>query len=425
MTLPSGTVSFLFTDIEGSTKLLRELGSAYAQLLSEHVHILRAEVAKTGGHELELEGDALFAAFERARDAVACAAAAQVALASHHWPGNVEVRVRMGIDTGEPRVSDGRYTGLAVHRAARICAAAHGGQVLVSEAAHAMVAEEQLGEIEFLALGMHRLKDFDRPQRLYQVSAPGLATVFPPPRTLAEPGAPAPALRADERRLRIVVADDSMLVREGTARLLQDAGFEVVGRAATAEDLLADVDRQLPDLAVTDIKMPPGFKDEGLRAAERIRETHPDIGVLVLSQYVEARYAARLLELYPSRVGYLLKDRLSEMAVLTDAIRRIDDGECVVDPTIVQRLMKRASGAGTLRDVTDADRVLLALTAEGHSDDAIASRVGMSAGEVAARLDELFEELGVASTAAEVRRAAPLLELLRSNGPSSRAADSA
>jgi DNA-binding NarL/FixJ family response regulator len=147
--------------------------------------------------------------------------------------------------------------------------------------------------------------------------------------------------------------------------------------------------------------------------------------VLVLSQYVEARYAAPLLKLYPSRVGYLLKDRLSDMAILTDAIRRIYEGECVVDPTIVQRLMNRAQGKGTLGEVGDEDRVLLALTAEGHSDDAIAGRVGMSAGDVAARLNGLFEELGVASTAVEVRRAAPLLELLRSSDPSSRAADSA
>lgn len=414
MTLPSGTVSFLFTDVQGSTRLLRQLGSSYAQLLSEHEHILRAAVAKAGGHELDTEGDALFAAFGRVRDAVAAAVAAQVALGAHKWPGGVDVRVRMGVDVGEPSVSDGRYTGLAVHRAARICAAAHGGQVLLSEAAHAVVADEQFGDVGFAELGVHRLKDFGRPQRLYQVTGPALESAFPAPRTLAEPGAPAPPPRRSAPQLRIVVADDSMLVREGIARLLEDAGFAVVGRASDAQELLDEVSDKAPDIAVTDIKMPPTHTDEGLRAAQHIRESFSDVGVLVLSQYVDARYAARLLELYPSRVGYLLKDRVSDMAVLADAIRRINEGECVVDPTIVSRLMSRAQGAGTLAELGDEDRQLLALTAEGHSDDAIAARVSMSAGDVAARLDELFAELGVATTAAEVRRASPLLELLRS-----------
>jgi DNA-binding NarL/FixJ family response regulator len=146
-----------------------------------------------------------------------------------------------------------------------------------------------------------------------------------------------------------VIADDEALLREGLARLLEDAGFEVAGRCGDADALLRIVEARQPDVAVVDIPMPPNKGDDGLLAAQEIRRSHPAVGVLVLSHYLDSRYAARLLEEAPERAGYLLKDRISEVAVIADALRRIEEGECVIDPTIVSRLVarKRARGPWT------------------------------------------------------------------------------
>jgi len=139
--------------------------------------------------------------------------------------------------------------------------------------------------------------------------------------------------------VRVVIADDETLLREGLARLLEEAGLKVVGKAADAEELVRRVELTRPDVAVVDIKMPPTHTDEGLVAAKEIRGAHPEVGVLVLSHYVESRYAMRLLEEHPERSGYLLKERVSDVAVFIDALQRIDEGECVLDPTIVSRMI--------------------------------------------------------------------------------------
>ena len=143
--------------------------------------------------------------------------------------------------------------------------------------------------------------------------------------------------------MRVVIADDETLLREGLARLLDEAGIQVVGKAATADELMRRVELTRPDVAIVDIRMPPTHTDEGLVAAQEIRSSHPEVGVLVLSHYVESRYAMRLLEEHPERSGYLLKERVSDVAVLVDALQRIDEGECVLDPTIVSRLVGQAA----------------------------------------------------------------------------------
>ena len=174
--LPSGAVTFLFTDVEGSTALLKQLREHYAAGLAVHQHLLREAFARHGGHELDTQGDAFFYAFPRARDAVLAALDAQRALRAYgDWPDGAAFEVRMGIHTGQAELSDGRYTGLAVHRAARICAAAHGGQVLVSQATETLLADEEEDlHVNFRPLGQHRLKDLDRPVSLYQVGAADL-----------------------------------------------------------------------------------------------------------------------------------------------------------------------------------------------------------------------------------------------------------
>src|SRR5689334_1053536 len=178
--LPSGTVTLLFTDIEGSTRLLRRVGDAYSDLLAEHRRLLAEAFERHRGTIVDSEGDAFFVAFASARDAVAGAEAAQRSLAAHPWPGDEELRVRIGLHTGEPRLVDGRYVGLDVHHAARVMAAGHGGQVLLSESTRALLADAT----RLRDLGEHRLKDLSHPQRLYQLEVDGLPAEFPPLKTL-------------------------------------------------------------------------------------------------------------------------------------------------------------------------------------------------------------------------------------------------
>jgi predicted ATPase/class 3 adenylate cyclase/DNA-binding CsgD family transcriptional regulator len=187
--LPSGAVTFLFSDIEGSTRLVKTLRERYAPVLAEHRRLVRAAIAGYGGHEVDTQGDAFFAAFGEAKRAVLCALQVQRSLATHDWPDGARVRVRMGIHTGHAVPADGAYTGLAVHRAARICAAARGGQVLVSQATQTLVEDEEESEqlgFALVPVGEHRLKDLDRPVLLFELAAAGLD----PPRGLDPPGAP-------------------------------------------------------------------------------------------------------------------------------------------------------------------------------------------------------------------------------------------
>jgi DNA-binding SARP family transcriptional activator/class 3 adenylate cyclase len=183
--LPGGTVTFLFTDVEGSTRLLKQLRERYADALAEHQRILRAAFAEHGGHEIDTQGDSFFVAFRRAKDAVAAALACQRGLQEHEWPDGVELRVRMGIHTGEPASAGERYVGLGVHRAARIAAAGHGAQVLVSQATRELLRDDPLPGVTLRDLGEHKLKDLDEPERLYQLAASGLLEEFPPLRASA------------------------------------------------------------------------------------------------------------------------------------------------------------------------------------------------------------------------------------------------
>ena len=214
--------------------------------------------------------------------------------------------------------------------------------------------------------------------------------------------------------MRVVIADDTMLIREGTARLLEEAGFEIVGKAGDAQKLLRAVALDHPDVAIVDIKMPPTHTDEGLVAAEQIRASHPEVAVLVLSQYLESRYATRLLEHHPEAVGYLLKERVSDIAVLADAIRRVAEGECVLDPTIVARLMQRPRHRGPLDELTDREREVLALIAEGRSNHAIAELLVLSPKTVEAHIGRVFAKLGLDDTPDYHRRVLAVLAFLRS-----------
>jgi class 3 adenylate cyclase len=190
--LPRGTVTFLFTDIEGSTDLVRRLGDRYGDVRAEHGRLFEEVFPAHGGRVIDTQGDAYFAVFDRAGDAVAAAVAAQRALAARQWPEATQLRVRMGLHTAEPYLHESGYVGIGVHRAARICAAAHGGQILLSQATAGIVEDEELQDVELRDLGEHRLKDMSRPQRLVELTVAGLQTEFAPPQTLDRADASAP-----------------------------------------------------------------------------------------------------------------------------------------------------------------------------------------------------------------------------------------
>jgi DNA-binding NarL/FixJ family response regulator len=218
--------------------------------------------------------------------------------------------------------------------------------------------------------------------------------------------------------MRVLIAEDETLMREGLARLLTDAGMEVVGRCGDADALRRLVEVRRPDVAVVDIRMPPGHGDDGLLAAQEIRRTQPDIAVLLLSHHLEARYAMRLLEETPERVGYLLKERVSDVAVLVDALRRLGDGECVVDPTIVARLVARRRATGPLEELTMRERDVLGLIAEGHSNQGICERLYLSAKTVEGYIHQIFLKLGLQDAPQTNRRVLAVLMYLRdARGP--------
>jgi len=214
--------------------------------------------------------------------------------------------------------------------------------------------------------------------------------------------------------MRVVIADDEVLLRDGLDRLLTEAGFEVVGKAGTARELRREVELAHPDVAIIDIKMPPTHTDEGLIAAQEIRVSHPGVGVLVLSHYLQSRYAMRLIEQHTGGVGYLLKERVSGVGVLADALVRVHDGECVVDPTIVARLLGHARRASPISQLTERECDVLAQMAEGRSNQGICVRLMLSPKTVEGHVRNIFMKLGVGESADDHRRVLAILSYLRS-----------
>jgi DNA-binding NarL/FixJ family response regulator len=213
--------------------------------------------------------------------------------------------------------------------------------------------------------------------------------------------------------LRLAVAEDSLLVREGLRSLLRGAGFELVGEAETAGELLDVVEREQPDAVLVDIRLPPTFTDEGLRAAAEIRARFDDVGLLVLSQYVEAEYALRLLDGHEQRVGYLLKDRILDVDQLTDAIARVVAGGVVVDPQLVASLLERRRRVDPLDELTPREREVLALMAEGLTDRGIAERLYVTPKTVETHIRHVFEKLEIPESALDNKRVHAVLAYLR------------
>jgi class 3 adenylate cyclase/CheY-like chemotaxis protein len=322
----TGTVTFLFTDLEGSTGLAHSLQDRWTSVLVDHRRLIRGAAREFDGREIDCRGDELFIAFEEAASAARAAIGAQMTHAERDWPMGASVRVRMGMHTGEAIYADEDYLGLEVHRAARICFAGHGGQILLSQATVGLLPDD-VGARE---LGEYQLRGLPEPERIFQLEAAGLETDFPPLRFADDMS----ASENGHESLRVMLADDSVLLREGIAALLELQGFQIVGQVDDADALLATVGEMQPDIVIADIRMPPGNADDGVRAAQEIRARHPHTGVLLLSQYAEPAYARDLLASGEERVGYLLKDRVADIDGFTDAVRRIAAGEVVLDPEI-------------------------------------------------------------------------------------------
>ncbi len=213
--------------------------------------------------------------------------------------------------------------------------------------------------------------------------------------------------------MRIVIADDAVLLREGAARLLEEAGFEVVAQAGDAEDLLRKVRAHTPDVAIIDVRMPPDNVDDGLRAALTIRDELPDVGILMLSQYVEDRYLGELLAGGAEGVGYLLKDRLADVDRLTEAVQRVAAGGSVLDPEVVAQMLGRSREAGPLDSLTDRERDVLGRMAEGRTNRAIAEELFVSERAVERHVTSIFAKLDLPAGEQDHRRVLAVLAYLR------------
>ena len=213
--------------------------------------------------------------------------------------------------------------------------------------------------------------------------------------------------------MRIVIADDAVLLREGAARLLEEAGHEVVAQAGDADDLLRKVRAHRPDVAIIDVRMPPDNTDDGLRAALAIRDELPDIGILLLSQYVEDRYLSRLLAGGAEGVGYLLKDRVAVVERLTEAVERVAAGGSVLDPEVVAQMLGRAREEGPLDSLTEREREVLALMAEGRTNRAIAAELFISERAVERHVTSIFGKLDLPTGEQDHRRVLAVLAYLR------------
>jgi DNA-binding NarL/FixJ family response regulator len=213
--------------------------------------------------------------------------------------------------------------------------------------------------------------------------------------------------------MRVVIAEDSVLLREGISRLLTDAGYQIVASVGDAPGLITSVDEHLPEVAIVDVRMPPGFRDEGIRAAIEIRRQHPEIAILVLSQYVEDEYARELLETGADGVGYLLKDRVAEVSTFIDAVKQVANGGTVLDPEVVSQLVTRRRRDDRLSSLTPREREVLSLMAEGRTNSAIADQLFISGGAVEKHVSNIFLKLDLAPGDDNHRRVLAVLTFLQ------------
>jgi class 3 adenylate cyclase/CheY-like chemotaxis protein len=310
MTEPQKTVTVLFTDLVDSTKLLGRLDAHRAESVRlAHVWLLREALGAHDGHEVKTLGDGIMAVFTSAGAALGCACAMQRAVTARHPHDEPRLSIRVGISAGDATESTGDWHGPAVVEASRLCGRAESGQILVSDVA------------ALLARGSrHPLRPLE-PMTLKGLGQPVAVREL---RWAAEDGAV----------LRVLLAEDSAIIREGLARLLEAESLEIIAEVGDAVELVTVADRLRPDVVIADIRMPPGGSAAGVEAAEQILARCPATGVLLLSSILKARYAERLIAARPTGIGYLGKDRVSNLQEFVDAVRTVAGGGVVFDPTL-------------------------------------------------------------------------------------------
>jgi DNA-binding NarL/FixJ family response regulator/class 3 adenylate cyclase len=389
----AGTTTIVFTDVTDSSSVLTMLGDdRYAEVFGSHVALLQATAGRHGGRIAKQLGDGVLALFGTAHDAVVAAVEMQQATeradrtAAHGGFG-----LRVGINAGDVVDADDDVFGSAVVVARRLCDAASPGQILVTEVVR-LLAGNRFDEA-FDRVGDLSLKGMPVPVTTYSV-----------------PWDPLPA----EPPLRVAIADDATLIRSGIVRLLADAGFSITADVGDASALLDAVERDPPDLVVTDIRMPPTNTDEGLRAAAAIREQHPDVAVLVLSQHVEARAAASIFDGRHAGIGYLLKERVSALDEFVAACREVAGGGSVVDPIVAEQLLRRRHRDDAMARLTARERDVLGLMARGMSNAAVAAELVLGAKTVESHVRSIFQKLDLEESTEGNRRVQAVLHWLQS-----------
>jgi DNA-binding NarL/FixJ family response regulator len=353
-------------------------------VLADHHRLLRSAFEESGGEGIGTQGDAFFVAFRRPKDAVVAALSAQSSLASHEWPRGVELRVRMGIHTGEATVSNGEYHGLAIHRAARICGACNGGEVLVSHATSTLLDDAEHTESPFalLDLGEQRLKDFERPVRVYQLVST---------ETDAESAMPAGVIR-------VLIVDDQALVRAGF-RMILDAqeSIDVVGEASNGEEAITEAERLRPHVVLMDVRMPTL---DGIEATRMLLAREgSDAKVVMLTTFDMDEYLYEALRAGAS--GFLLKDVPPEQ--LVNGIQAVASGEALLAPAVTRRVIEEfvrlpreapsAPPPAALDDLTPRELEVLQMIARGLSNSEIADELVVSQATVKTHVARLLTKL--------------------------------
>jgi DNA-binding NarL/FixJ family response regulator/class 3 adenylate cyclase len=384
--LPTGTVTFLFSDVEGSTALLRRLKDGFAEVLARHEELLREAVEAAEGQAFGTQGDAVFFVFRNPKNAVVAAVEGRRALAAAEWPEGVELRVRMGIHTGEAAIAADRYLGLAVNRAARICGVARGGQILVSPTTHALVeeAEHDFHGISFRDLGAQPLKDFDRPVPIYEVHAVEAELA---------------SSRPGSSRVRILIVDDQALVRAGFRMILEaEEDVEVVGEAADGREAVAEARRLAPDVVLMDVRMP---EVDGIEATRRLLgQEGVTAKVVMLTTFDMDEYVYEALRAGAS--GFLLKDVPPEQLVA--GIRAVASGDALLAPSVTRRVIEEfvrrppdsvRMPPAALAELTPREAGVLQLIARGLSNAEIAKELVVSETTVKTHVAHVLMKLGL------------------------------
>ena len=400
--------TFLIADVRGYTRFTEQHGDEAAGMLAGRFSEITGDVVEAaGGSVVEFRGDEALAVFDSARAAIAAAVELQRRFADATFSDeSLPLPTGIGLDAGEAVPLAGGYRGAALNLAARLCALAGAGEILAShEVIHLAGA---VPGVTYEERGPVQVKNLTQPVRVVRV----VPLEDDPAARFAVLGAESVMGTAGPKKLRVAIAEDSVLIREVLVRVLTEAGCEVVGQSDDAEGLLAAVRKDPPEVVVTDIRMPPTHTNEGLVAALSIRSEFPQVAVLVLSQYVETHHAMELIGESPERVGYLLKDRISNVNELADAVRRVAGGDVVIDPQVIGRLLRRRREPDPLEALTEEERTILGLMAEGLSNHSIIERLSLSQDAVEGHIAGIFGKLGLRG-AGEHSRVQAVLAYLR------------